>query len=90
MFHDINFILQPLFQSVRHFFEKREGSGSVLVTNISGYGSGRLNNIRIRILMRIHIRNTDFLLSQPSTGKNICLRQDVKLSRMTVFIINKY
>ncbi len=25
------FILQPLFQSAQHFYEKREGSGSVLV-----------------------------------------------------------
>jgi hypothetical protein len=28
-----NFILQPLFRSAQHFYEKREGSGYVLVTN---------------------------------------------------------
>jgi hypothetical protein len=28
--------LQPLFQPAQHFFEKREGSGSVFVTK--GYG----------------------------------------------------
>jgi hypothetical protein len=33
-----NFILQPLFQSAQHLYEKRKisGSGSVLVTNGSG------------------------------------------------------
>jgi hypothetical protein len=64
MFHDkssifskkifvVNFILQPLFQSTQHFYEKRKGSGaesgSVLVTNGSGCGSKRPKNIRIRI-----------------------------------------
>jgi hypothetical protein len=46
-----NFILQSLFQSAQHFYEKRRGpgSGSVLVTNGSGCGSGRPKNIRIRI-----------------------------------------
>jgi hypothetical protein len=54
-----NFILQPLFQSAQHFYEKREGSGtgsasgSVLVTKGSGCGSERPKNIRSR--------NTDFL-----------------------------
>jgi hypothetical protein len=32
--------LQPLYQSAQHVYEKREGSGSVLVTNGSGCGSG--------------------------------------------------
>jgi hypothetical protein len=32
-----NFILQALFQSTQHIYEKREGSGSVSLTN--GYGS---------------------------------------------------
>jgi hypothetical protein len=45
-----NFILQPLFESAQHFYQKRKGSGagfgagsasgSVLVTNGSGCGSG--------------------------------------------------
>jgi len=34
---DSNFILQPLFQTTQHFYEKREGSGSVLMTNGSGW-----------------------------------------------------
>jgi hypothetical protein len=50
-----NFILQPLFQSAQHFYEKKEGSGSasgfVLVTN--GCGSERLKKVRI-----LRIRNT--------------------------------
>ncbi len=43
----LNFILQVLFQSAQHIYEKREGSGSgaVPLTN----GSGRHKNIRIRI-----------------------------------------
>jgi hypothetical protein len=43
-----NFILQPLFQPAQEFNEKREGSGSVLVTTGSGCGSGRPENARIR------------------------------------------
>jgi hypothetical protein len=35
-----NFILQPLFQSTHHFYEKREGSGCRF---------GRPKNVRIRI-----------------------------------------
>ncbi len=45
----LNFILQPLFQSAQHFYEKKEesGSGSVIgiVTNRSGYGSETPKNI---------------------------------------------
>jgi hypothetical protein len=37
------FILQALFQSAQHLYEKREGSGSIPLTN----GSGRLKNMRI-------------------------------------------
>ncbi len=43
----IKCILQPLFQSAQHFYETREGSGSVLVTNGSECGYGRTKNIRI-------------------------------------------
>ncbi len=39
--------MQPLFHSAQHFYEKGEGSGSVLVTN--GSGSGRPKHIRMRI-----------------------------------------
>jgi hypothetical protein len=42
-----DFILKPLFQPAVDIYEKREGSGSVLVTNRSG--SGRPKNIRMRI-----------------------------------------
>jgi len=47
-----NFILQPLFQSNQHFYEKRTRSraGSVLITNGSGCGSRRL---------KIHTDSTD-------------------------------
>jgi hypothetical protein len=34
----LNFILQALFQSAHHLYEKREGSGSVHLTNESGPG----------------------------------------------------
>ncbi len=49
-----HFILQALFQSAQHLYEKREGSGSrsIPLTN----GSGRPKNIRIRV--RIRIPNT--------------------------------
>jgi hypothetical protein len=43
----IKCILQPLFQSAQHFYETREGSGSVLVTNGSECGYVRPKNIRI-------------------------------------------
>ncbi len=42
-----NFILQPLFQSAQHFYEKWEGSRSILVTNGFGCLSGRPNKIQI-------------------------------------------
>ncbi len=45
-FCDNTFILQALFQSAQHFYEKREGSESVPLTN--GSGSGSSNNTRIR------------------------------------------
>ncbi len=35
-----NFILQVIFQSAQHIYEKREGSGSIPLTNGSGSGSG--------------------------------------------------
>jgi hypothetical protein len=38
------------------------GAGSVLVTDGSGYGSGRPKNVRIRIRMLIRILNTDVIL----------------------------
>ncbi len=44
----LKFYLQALFQSAQHLYEKREGSGSIPLTNGSG-GSGRPKNIRIRI-----------------------------------------
>ena len=34
-----NFMLQALFQSAEHLYEKREGSGSIPLTNGSGSGS---------------------------------------------------
>ena len=37
--------MQALFQSTQHLYEKREGSGSIPLTN--GSGSGRPKNIRI-------------------------------------------
>ncbi len=40
--------LVVIFHSTQHLNEKREGSGSVLVTNGSGCGSGRPKNIRIQ------------------------------------------
>ncbi len=42
-----NFILQPLFRSAQHIYEKREGSGSGSVPLTSGSGSRRPKNIRI-------------------------------------------
>ncbi len=52
------FILQALFQSSQHIYEKREGSGSVPMTNGSGSGSRRLKNMRIlRIRFQIWIPN---------------------------------
>jgi hypothetical protein len=43
----VNFILQALFQSAHHLYEKREGFGSIPLTN--GSGSGRPKNMLIRI-----------------------------------------
>jgi hypothetical protein len=52
-----NFILQALFQSAQHIYEKKEGSGS-----------GRPNNMRIlRIRFQIGIPNTAW---HKSKGKN--------------------
>jgi hypothetical protein len=52
-------ILQALFHSAQHIYEKREGSragsGSVPLTN--GSASGRPKNMRI---LRTRIPNTDF------------------------------
>ncbi len=45
----LKFIMQPIYQFAHHFYEKKEGSGSVRVTNRSGCGSGRPKNIWIRI-----------------------------------------
>jgi hypothetical protein len=42
--------LQALFQSAQHINEKREGSGSVPLTNGSGSASRRPKNMRMRIL----------------------------------------
>jgi hypothetical protein len=39
------FILRSIFQSAQHLYEKREGSGSIPLTN--GSGSGRPKNMRI-------------------------------------------
>ncbi len=60
-----NFILQALFQSAQHIYEKREGSGSGPLTN--GSGSGRPKNMRgskqeriLWIQFGIRIPNTGF------------------------------
>jgi hypothetical protein len=69
----LNFTLQPLFQSAQHFYENRNGSGAVLMTNESGCGSGRPKNIWI---LRIQIRKIAFNFSfriedpAPSSAKN--------------------
>jgi hypothetical protein len=47
-FYVKNFILHAVFQSAQHLYEKRKGSGSVPLTN----GSGWLKNMRI-LLFRI-------------------------------------
>jgi hypothetical protein len=41
-----NFILQALFQSAQHIYEKRKGSGSGFVPLNNGSGSGRPKNMR--------------------------------------------
>jgi hypothetical protein len=49
--------------TTQHLYEKREGSGSIPLTNGSGTGSRRPKNMRIlqiRIWLRIRIPNTDF------------------------------
>jgi hypothetical protein len=45
----LNCILQALFQSAPHIYEKREGTESVSVPLTNGSGSGRNMRIRIRI-----------------------------------------
>ncbi len=49
--------MQELFQSAKHLYEKREGSGSGSVPLTNRSGSGRPKNMRI---LRIRIPNTDF------------------------------
>ncbi len=44
-----NFILQAIFQSAQHLYEKKDGSGSVPLSNGSESGSWRPKNIRIQI-----------------------------------------
>jgi hypothetical protein len=56
----LNVILQALFQSAQHIYEKREGSGSGFVPLTNGSGSGRPKNMRI---LRIRILNTVPLLT---------------------------
>jgi hypothetical protein len=41
-FFFLSFILQALFLSAQHLYEKREGSGSIPLTNVSGSGSPTL------------------------------------------------
>jgi hypothetical protein len=63
-----NFILQALFLSAQHLYEKREGSrsgaraGSIPLTNRSGSGSKRPQNMRIRLRIPNTGQNADFLL----------------------------
>jgi hypothetical protein len=60
-----NFILQALFQSAQNIYAKREGSGSVPLTN--GSGSRRLKIMKFRIRIpnsaeeerSLHCRATD-------------------------------
>jgi hypothetical protein len=52
-----NFILQALFQSSQHIYEKREGSGSGSLPMTNGSGSRRSKNMQI---LRIRIPNTAF------------------------------
>jgi hypothetical protein len=49
-----NLILQALFQSAQHIYEKREGSGAGSVPLTKGSRSGRPKNMRIWFPIRIH------------------------------------
>ncbi len=59
-----------LFQSAQHIYKKREGSGSIPLTN--GSGSGRPKNMRIRFRFRIWIPNTALYIT--SFKQNDCLQ----------------
>ncbi len=70
------YIVQALYQSAQHLYEKKEGSGSAPLTNESE--SGRPKNMRI---LRIRILNTDPCL--PNTGSGLLCNLIIKLSAMT-------
>jgi hypothetical protein len=65
-----NFILQALFQSAQHLYEKREGSGSIPILLTTESGSWRPKNMR---LLRIRIPNTG-LLKIPCSGSRSVIR----------------
>jgi hypothetical protein len=58
----LNFILQALFKSAQHLYEKKEGSGSGFIPMTNGSGSGRPKNMRI-------LRSW-FLIRIPKTAAN--------------------
>ncbi len=64
-------ILQALFQSDQHIYEKREGSGSTPLTN--GSGSERPKNLRIRIRFRIRSEHRIAFIQTVESG-SISLR----------------
>jgi hypothetical protein len=56
--HSCHVVLQAIFQSAQHLYEKREGSGAESVPLTNEFGSGRPKNMRIRI---------------PNTDRNVIL-----------------
>jgi hypothetical protein len=67
----IKVILQALFQSAQHIYEKREGSGARSAPLTNGSGSGRPKNMRI---LRVRIR---FRIRIPSTARKGILRKGI-------------
>ncbi len=49
-------LLQALFQSAQHLYEKREGSGSRSIPLTNGSGSGRPKNMRIPTLLHSSLK----------------------------------